>query len=143
MLRVRIPLFPDVVRWLGVAAVAAVIVYFSLLGKPPAAPPEPGLGSFWDKKLHFAAYAAFGLALAYATAASRRPVVRRAAIVLVAAILFGVGIEILQGTLPERYFSYGDMLANAFGAVLAAGWFLVESQIDYVPWPSRTQAFGQ
>lgn len=131
-MRLRFPLLPTAVRWLGVIAVAAVIVYFSLLTTAPA-PPEAG--PFWDKRLHFAGYAAFALALAYATATSRLDRHRRVLLVLAIAVLFGVAIEVLQAPLPERYFSYGDMLANALGAVLASAWFLVERRLEYVPVP--------
>jgi len=133
--RLRFPLFPAPLRWVGVAAVAAVIVYFSLFATPPAAPPQPGIGSIWDKKLHFAAYLGLGLALAYATATSRDEPARRALLVFVGAVAFGVLVEVLQGPLPNRYFSYGDMLADAVGALLATGWFLVESRLDYVQLP--------
>lgn len=143
MNRPPFPLLPASIRWLGVMAVAGILVHFSLLTTPPAAPPEPGLGSFWDKKLHFAGYAALGLALAYATATSRRPHLRRVLAVIGAAVLFGVGIEVLQGPLPERYFSYGDMLANALGAVLASAWFLVEGRLEYVPILSTSKSAGE
>ena len=133
MRRLRFPLFPAALRWVGVAAVAAVIVYFSLITAPPATRPDPG--PFWDKKLHFAAYLGLGLALAYATATSRDEPARRALLVFVGAVAFGVLVEVLQGPLPNRYFSYGDMLADAVGALLATGWFLVESRLDYVQLP--------
>lgn len=135
MRRIRFPLLPDPVRWLGVATVAAVLVYFSLLAAPPQQPPDPGLGDFWDKKLHFAGYLGLGLALAYATADGRDTPRRRTTLVLGVAVLFGVGIELLQGPLPDRYFSYADMLANALGAILATGWFVVESRLSYVRFP--------
>lgn len=133
MQRVRFPLFPGRLRWLGVLAVAAAIGYFSLLTAPPPAPPEPG--PLWDKKLHFAAYAILGLSLIYATAAGRRETPHRIALSIGVAMAFGVLIELLQGPLPHRYFSYGDMLANALGALLATGWFLVETHLEYVQFP--------
>ena len=132
-MRLRFPLLPNSLRWFGPVAVAAVLVYFSLLTAPPPEPPDPMLGSFWDKKLHFAGYAAFGLSLIYATAASRMHPTRRAALSIGVAVLFGVLIEVLQGPLPARYFSYADMLANALGALLAGGWFLLEPRLEYVP----------
>lgn len=135
-MRVPFPLFPSPIRWLGVVIVAAVLVFFSLLTPPPAPPPgDGGLATFWDKKLHFAGYLAFGLALAYATATSRHS--GRPILVLAAAVAFGVGIEVLQGPLPDRYFSYADMLANAIGALLAVGWFMLEPWLEYVAVPTR------
>jgi len=129
----RFPLLPDSIRWLGVIVIAGVLVYFSLL-TTVSAPPEPG--PLWDKKLHFAGYAALGLSLLYATAASEEDPTRRALLSVGAAVAFGVLIELLQGPLPYRYFSYSDMLANALGALLATGWILVESRLEYVPFPS-------
>lgn len=132
MRRVRFPLLPRPLRWFGVVVVAIVLVYFSLLTTTPT---PPGPGPFWDKKLHFAGYAALGLSLLYATAASQRSPTRRAALAIGAAVAYGVLIELLQGPLPERYFSYADMLANALGALLATAWFLVESRLEYVRFP--------
>ena len=132
MRRLRFPLLPRRLRWFGVLLVAIVLVYFSLLVTPPSAPPDQTLGSFWDKKLHFLGYAVFGLSLTYATAMNRASRSRRVVLSIGVAVLFGVLIELLQGPIPNRYFSYADMLANALGAFLATGWFLVESRLEYV-----------
>lgn len=134
-MRLQFPLLPSTLRWLGVAVVAGILVYFSLLTTPPPQPPDPSLGAFWDKKLHFAGYAALGLSLIYATATGPRSPRYRITISLGAAVAFGVLIELLQGPLPNRYFSYADMLANALGALLASGWFLVEARLEYVRIP--------
>lgn len=138
-MRAPFPMLPSGIRWLGVATVAFVLMYFSLLTTPPPPPPDGGLGTtdLWDKKLHFAGYAALGFTLAYATATSPRPLVSRVLLVLGTAVAFGVTIEVLQGPLPDRYFSYADMLANAIGAIFAAGWFLLEPRLEYVPIPSK------
>ena len=129
-MRVAIPLLPPALRWFGAAVIAGALVYFSLLTTPPLAPPEPG--PLWDKKLHLAGYAVLTLSLAYATAASELRSPRRVLLVLGGAVLLGAGIELLQGRLPDRYFSYGDMIANAIGAVLASVWFLLETRFEYV-----------
>ena len=127
--RVRVPLLPRSLRWLGVLGVAGVIGYFSLLTVPPE-PPSPT--PFWDKRLHFAAYAGFALLLAYATANRLERPYRRAALVLGVVVAFGAGIELLQGVTPHRYFGWGDLLANALGATLAGVWLFVERRIRYV-----------
>jgi len=129
-MRVAVPLLPSAFRWLGAGLIAGALVYFSLLTPPPVAPPEPA--PLWDKKLHLAGYAILTLSLAYATAASELRSPRRVLLVLVSAVLLGAGIELLQGRLPDRYFSYGDMIANAIGAVLASVWFLLETRFEYV-----------
>lgn len=132
-MRPTIPLLPSSLRWAGVLAVAGLLVYFSLLDVPAAAPAEPG--PFWDKRLHFAGYAALTLSLSYATVRSDLAPKRRALLVVGVAVAFGVAIELLQGPLPDRYFSYGDILANVLGSLVAAGWLLVERHVDYVPVP--------
>ncbi|MXR41838.1 hypothetical protein GRX01_10885 [Halobaculum sp. WSA2] len=92
MSRVRFPLLPRWVRYLGVAGVLGCIVYFSLVTAPPSAPTQAQT-PFWDKHLHFAAYGGLALALAYATVRyPDRPVVRAA---LVVGGALGVGIELL------------------------------------------------
>jgi VanZ family protein len=116
-----------------VLAVAAGIAYFSLTGDPPAQP--PGAGD--DKTLHFVAYATLGLAIAYATLDDRRPLVR-AALIIGGAGLYSVGIELVQWSLPERYFGLGDIAANLGGATLALSWLLAERVTRYVPLAADT-----
>ncbi|WP_440992271.1 VanZ family protein [Haloarchaeobius baliensis] len=129
MTRLRFPLLPRPLRWLGVAGVLGAIVYFSLLRAVPG-PPTPT--PFWDKRLHFAAYAALAFAFAYATARQRDRPYRRAALVIGGTVGFGLLIELAQGTLPYRYFGWGDLLANTLGALLVSVWFVVERRIRYV-----------
>lgn len=129
MSRVRFPLLPRPVRLLGVAGVLAVIGYFSLVAAPPASPTRT---PFWDKHLHFAAYAGLALSLAYATVRLRDRLARRALVVVGGALLVGAGVELLQGSLPNRYFGWGDLLANALGTSLVVGWFRLERRIRYV-----------
>ncbi|QGX94848.1 hypothetical protein EI982_08620 [Haloplanus rallus] len=123
-----IPLVPRWFRYCGVGIVAAVLFYFSVLSAPPASPrPSP----FWDKQLHFLGYAGFTLALAYATAHLRDRLWMRIILVLAIAVGYGLLIESIQWFQPNRYFSLGDALANVLGAVLASGWFLLESRLRY------------
>ncbi|WP_313692508.1 VanZ family protein [Halorarum halobium] len=133
MRRLPFPLVPRALRWLGVLAVLGVIGHFSLGAVPPA-PPEPT--PFWDKRLHFAAYAGLGLSLAYATVGAD-DASRRVAVVLGGALAFGALVELLQGTLPNRYFGWGDLLANCLGAALSSLWFAVEPRLAYVRLPRR------
>ncbi|MFW5956630.1 MAG: VanZ family protein [Halorhabdus sp.] len=129
MKRLPVPLLPRWCRWTGVVAIAVVVVYYSLV----TVPPEPaGPSPFWDKYLHFAAYAGFALALAYATVHDRDRPSRRMAIVFGGAIAFGAIVELLQGVVPYRYFGWGDLLANTLGAALAGAWFPIERRIRYV-----------
>lgn len=128
MTRIPFPLAPRWLRWAGVAGVAATIVYFSLVTAAPA-PPEPG--PIWDKKLHFAAYAGFAFALAYATVEWQPRQTVRGGVVLGVALAFGAAIELAQGQLPARYYSNVDLLANLIGASLVVPWFLLERRVRY------------
>jgi VanZ family protein len=69
--------------------------------------------------------------LAYATAHLRDRLWIRIALVLAVAVGYGVAIELLQGLHPDRHLSAADALANVAGALLASGWFLLESRIRY------------
>lgn len=139
MTRIRFPLLPRGLRVLGVCVVLATIVYFSLLDAPPG-PPQPT--PFWDKHLHFLAYFGLALALAYATVRVRDQPLRRGLLVYGGALGVGIAIELAQGPLPNRYFGWGDLLANALGASLVAIWFLLERRLRYVR-PQRLLAASQ
>lgn len=130
MPRIRLPLLPAWLRWAGVLVIASVIFYFSVITVPPGVP-EPG--PLFDKKLHFAAYGAFTLALAYATASSTLDTRIRILVVIGCALAYGIGIELLQGLVPYRYYSPADLLANTLGVALASSWFLVEPRLGYAP----------
>ena len=96
--------------------------------------PEPptDLGELWDKQLHFAAYAGFAYALAYATVERESRRLLRGGGVLAIAPAFGFAVEVTQGVLPMRYYSRVDLLANLLGASLVVPWFVLERRIRYV-----------
>lgn len=129
---VSLPVLPRVVRVGGLIAVVSVIVYFSLLDTPtpPSGPPGP----FWDKQLHFVAYGALTVATAQATIEYRDLGWTRVLGVVAFAFAFGVGIELVQWPLAERYASVGDAAANAIGIALASVVFWVESLFGYGDW---------
>lgn len=126
--RLPLPLAPRWLRWVGVVGVASIIVYFSLVTTVPG-PPDPG--PIWDKKLHFAAYAGFAVALAYATVEWQSRRVVRGGSVLGVALVFGLTIEVAQGHLPMRYYSHVDLLANLIGASLVVPWLAFERRVRY------------
>ena len=111
---------PRWLRWVGVALVAGVIFYSSVLDSPDSGLPALGpLGLFGiDKWLHALAYAALAAALASALAADR-PLASAAVLAAALAVAYGVGIEFLQAPLPERHFSVADMVADGVGAAIA------------------------
>jgi VanZ family protein len=82
--------------------------------------------------LHVLGYGVFALALAYATLDAGRTR-RRLLFVVGAAMTLGLGLELVQSTLPYRTFSYADMAANALGALVGLLWMAVESRVEYVP----------
>ncbi|WP_353635025.1 VanZ family protein [Halobacterium sp. NMX12-1] len=130
MRSIPFPLVPRWLRYAGVLGVAGFLLYYSVLSAPPVTPPNPG--PWWDKKLHVVAYLGLGLALAYATAHLRDRIWTRIAVVLVLAVGYGLLIEGIQGTQPNRYASLNDALANVIGALLASAWFLIERRLRYV-----------
>jgi len=133
MREVRLPLLPAWFRWLGVSAAATVILVFSvLLTLPSGVDTEPFSFVPLDKWRHFLAYAAFGGALAYATTDWEWSTGRLAILVLGVTVGFGIGIELWQGFLPARHFSFLDAYANALGAVLVSPWYLLRSRVAFV-----------
>jgi VanZ family protein len=113
-------------------AVAIIIFVNSIVLIPPTPPGEAAPGPFWDKKLHFAAYAALSASLAYATARAELNPTARLLGVFGIAMAYGIAIEGVQAPLPDRYFSLSDMAANALGAVLGLTYLAVEARVPYV-----------
>lgn len=120
MASLPLPLLPAPLRWTGVAVVAVAIFGFSVLAVPPADPgPAPPLLPL-DKWLHVLGYAGLGGALAYATIDWDWPTPWLVVGVVCVVTVYGAGIEVWQATVPERYFSVADAIANAVGGLLAA-----------------------
>lgn len=135
-MRVPLPLVPRPVRYAGVAAVAGALLVASIIDPPTGGGPPP-YGPFGlvllDKWVHALAYAALAGALLYALARADP----RALVVAVAlAAGYGLGIEAVQASLPERSFDLADAAANTTGAVVAAaGWRAVMRYVRLVPVP--------
>lgn len=134
-MRVRVPLLPALFRWGAVAAVAAFVLYFSVLAVPPESPLDTVRFSIvpLDKWRHFLAYAGLGGALAYAIADWDLEARTALALVITLVVAYGVGIELLQGLRPNRHLSAADAYANALGAVLVAPWFWLRRSLAFVP----------
>ena len=131
----RIPLIPKPLRLLLVINIAGFIFFVSIVTVPPSTPIDmvkPDLLPL-DKWRHIAAYAAFGATLLYAWADSSLS--RRSLVFLVFTItvLYGVGIEVGQSMIPQRYFSIGDAYANALGGILITPWYIVRPYLEFVP----------
>ncbi|WP_323676926.1 VanZ family protein [Halorubellus sp. PRR65] len=129
----RLPVLPRFVRAGAFAAALAVVVYFSLLDAPPAAfEPTP----WYDKQLHFAAYAAVTATAAGVTIEVRDRRWYRIGLVVAFAFAFGVAIELVQWPLADRYASVADVVANVLGTVLGSTVFLVEDALGYADDPA-------
>ncbi|PSP82338.1 hypothetical protein BRC83_09425 [Halobacteriales archaeon QS_1_68_17] len=129
-----LPLLPGWVRWSLVLAVGGSIFYLSIVTAPPETvfDTRPRLVPL-DKWRHFLAYAAFGGVLAYATTDRKRRARRTAVLVVAATLLYGLGIEVGQSFLPDRYFSLADAYGNALGAAFLGPWYAVRRRVEFVP----------
>lgn len=133
MARPAVPLLPQWLRWLGVLGVAGAIFYLSVITAPPADPvaPKPDLVPL-DKWRHFLAYAGLGGALWYATVDWEWRTRHLALACLAVVVAYGVGLELWQSLIPDRYFSIGDAYANALGGVLALPLFTLRDRLSFV-----------
>lgn len=123
MPRIRVPLAPARIRWAAVLAAAVVILVASVL--PPAGVEDP-MGPFGllglDKYVHALAYAGFAGIVAYALVDG--PIERALLVAFATAVLFGLGVELVQMPIPYRTGGAADFVANAVGATLAvSGWW--------------------
>jgi VanZ family protein len=107
----------DILLWLLVAIMAFIVVYTSVTSAGDGSLPLS------DKLLHYLAYT--GLTMSMLLAAVWAPVRGEGRFptapifIVIIAFMFGVGIEVVQGPIPERDAELLDALANAAGAVTA------------------------
>jgi len=107
----------ELLLWALVVVMALLVVYTSVSA--------PGDGSLpvSDKLMHFLAYT--GLTTSMLLAAVWAPVRGEGRfpasplLIVIIACLFGFGIEVVQGPLPERDAELLDALANTAGAITA------------------------
>ncbi len=86
-----------------------VLLYLTLM---PSVQPQSSIQHL-DKLFHFIGFGAFAFfyRLAY-------PKIQESKIILLSCLL-GVTVEIIQGILPHRSFSYADMIADFTGILIA------------------------
>ena len=95
---------------------AVALAYLSLA--PDVKAPSGALG--WDKMNHFAAYAVLSLLLIRALLAWRAVPIRLLVVVWATCVAYGALIEGLQWLMAlGRTWEWGDILANALGALVA------------------------
>ena len=96
---------------------AWIIAMLAVLAATLAPVPKvPDLPTHTDKLVHLACYLMLG---ALAVLAQRDP--RNSLVAAFAMVVFGIGIEIVQGQLPWRSFEWADIGANLTGVVVGAG----------------------
>jgi len=125
-----LPVLPRWVRVGSVVFVLTVIVYFSFLDTP-SPPGTPG--PWWDKQLHFAAYGALAVVAVGATAEYRDRGWKRVLGVFAFVVSVGVAVELGQWTLPQRYASVGDVVANVAAPLLGSTVLWLASRLGYGP----------
>lgn len=133
-MELRVPLLPGWLRWLAVLGLAGVIFSFSILTAPPETVVDSWKFSFvpLDKWRHLVAYAVLGYALAYATTDWSLDNRLQVVFVVGAVILYGVGMEVGQSFVPDRYLSLGDAYANALGGVLVVPYYALRPSLRFV-----------
>lgn len=136
----QLPVVEGRIRWLVVALVAGAILIASITrptGLRGAVGPLGVVG--FDKWLHGVAYAALAMALTYALA--EREAAWAAVAVFLAAMTFGLGVELLQAAIPYREFSALDLVANGVGAtIVAVAWRAVAPRLRVRPRPVLGEA---
>lgn len=151
-----LPVLPLWLRLSLVAAVAAVIFYYSVWTVPPPEPitpgpitppsPTPADDRFPDlvsliEWRHITAYFALGVSLAYAFVTDTRPMLRKLALVVAVAFAYGVFIEVSQTVFTHRTFAVRDLGLNAVGIAASTGWYALERYARPVDVGARIRSF--
>jgi VanZ family protein len=129
--------------WGPPAAAAAVIFAFSAIPGGSA----PGHPEWVDVLAHLAEFALLGSFLARALAGSRFGAEGPVALTIIFCVIYGLGDELHQLTVPARVFDPADLLADTIGA--AAGAFLFRARAGRVsppeppPQPPATGSGGR
>lgn len=104
--------------WRVIAIIWMIVVLFLSVTSPPSLPTNDWLG--FDKIAHFGCYLLmtwFILGGWQNTFFSNN---KKYIFVIVFVSLYGLGIEFIQGFLPNRYFEIPDIIANIMGSFVGA-----------------------
>lgn len=113
--------------WSVPIAVGVAILVASVVRVPGDPSPTPGPVGLTDP-FHLVGYAALAVAVAVVLSEHREPTrsIHVAGVAVAVATLFGVGIELVQASIPWRSFAVADAAINAVGAVVGVtvlcGW---------------------
>lgn len=134
-MKVPFPLFPKPLRWAGVAIVAAIIFYGTLVTVPETvvddAQPWFAPLHYWR---HFVAYFALAGSLAYATDHWKLSRWKHAVFVIAVAAVYGLAMEFGQAFVPHRTdFLITDVVMNTIGASCVVVWYLIRPYLDCKP----------
>jgi VanZ family protein len=129
-----LPLLPSWVRWGFVFAIGGYVFYVSLVTVPPTTVVDTAKPAILplDKWRHFVAYAVFGGTVAYATADWHIGLRYQMLLVVGITLAYGVGIEMGQAFVSNRYASVADAYANAIGALLVLPWYALRPHVEFV-----------
>ena len=97
------------VRWWRAALAVAVVLITTLMWLPTSSLPAVNM---WDKLQHALVFAALAV---LALQAFPQALLRN---ILLALLMYGFITELGQAFIPSRSFSFGDLLADALGALI-------------------------
>lgn len=132
---IRLPLLPSWVRWGFAFVIGGYIFYVSLVTVPPTTVVDTAKPAILplDKWRHFVAYAVFGGTVAYTTVDWQTGLRYQMLLVVGITLAYGVGIEVGQAFVPNRYASVADAYANAIGALPILPWYALRPHAEFVP----------
>ena len=92
-----------------------------------------------DKVLHFSAFLGLTVLMCWSFM-QRRPTSRRAMVILLIALLYGVVDELTQTLIPSRHATLNDWLADCCGAVTGIAFYFASLRtVSRVPWLPVTE----
>lgn len=111
-------------RWSPPVVVGTAILVVSLLPVSAGGTATPVVPFGIDAWLHLAGYAVLSAGLARALSMGGQSGLTGVGVAVLLAAGFGIGVELLQTTVPARRFELTDLAANAVGSIVgAAGWW--------------------
>lgn len=102
--------------------IAAILWFLGILilslGSPPSLPKNEWIGV--DKIAHFGAYGLLTWLILGGWQSNFFSKNKKYFFVIAFVSVYGLGIELIQGFLPDRYFEVPDIIANIMGAFVGA-----------------------